>query len=61
MEGTPRPGSLAEGLRNTEIKRETDIRNSLAEPSPDSSGEKVTKDTDVFRQESEEERRQSER
>lgn len=61
MEGTRKPGSLAEGLRNTEIKRETDIRNSLAEPSTDSSREKVTKDTDVFGAQTEDERRQSER
>ena len=29
MEGRHKASSLEEGLRNTEIKRETDIRNSL--------------------------------
>ena len=29
MEGRRKASSLEEGLRNTEIKRETDIRNSL--------------------------------
>lgn len=49
MEGTRKPGNLAEGLRNTEIKRETDIRNSLG-PQPESGradqGETMTRDTD---------------
>lgn len=59
MEGTHKPGSLLEGLRNTEIKRETEIRNSLAEPSPESSRDKVTRDTDVFGRETEEDEKES--
>ncbi len=51
MEGTRKPGSLAEGLRNTEIKRETDIRNSLG-PQPGSDRKRRkdegVPDTDVF-------------
>lgn len=51
MEGTRKPSSLAEGLRNTEIKRETDVRNSLGpHPGTDRKSRKDEglRDTDVF-------------
>jgi hypothetical protein len=51
MERTRKPGNLAEGLRNTEIKRETDVRNSLG-PQQESGradrGETKTPETDAF-------------
>jgi hypothetical protein len=37
MEGRRRAGNLEEGLKNTDIKRETDIRNSLG-PQDEGSG-----------------------
>ena len=50
MEGSRKPSSLAEGLRNTEIKRKTDVRNSLG-PQPESEGERRdegVRESDVF-------------
>jgi len=44
---------LKQDLRNTETKRETDIRNSLGEPSPGSENPKVTPESDVFKEKEE--------
>lgn len=43
MEGRRRASNLEEGLRNTEIKRETDIRNSLG---PQSESDTMSGSTD---------------
>jgi hypothetical protein len=50
MEGRRKASTLEEGLRNTEIKRETDIRNSLGpqEGSERSSSDEGVPDSDAY-------------
>jgi hypothetical protein len=48
---------LKQDLRDTEIKRETNIRNSMGEPTPGSEEGKVTADADVFKEQEEPEPR----
>ncbi len=40
---------LKQGLRNTEIKRETDVRGSLGKATPGTDAGRVTPDTDLFK------------
>ncbi len=49
MEGRRKASNLEEGLRNTEIKRETDVRNSLG-PTPETSGssDRPGRDSDAY-------------
>lgn len=51
MPGTRKPSSLEEGLRNTEIKRETDVRNSLGpeqDPRRPKRQEEMHRDSDAY-------------
>lgn len=47
---------LEEGRRNTQIRRDTDVRGSMGVPASGSDTEKVTPDTDVFEDEDQAER-----
>ncbi len=50
----PEPKSdspLEQGKRNTEIRRETQIRDSLGEPTPGTDQPKITPENDVFEDE----------
>jgi hypothetical protein len=50
---------LEQGRKDTEIRRETQIRNSLGKPTPGTDEPKVTPESDVIKEQPEEQKRTS--